>query len=361
MTLNTLSLGYDIQRTFRNNHNVLAGVVYGMETARNASGVPFLVNETVNWEPTVSAPIQYEWRITQNNHLYLGGLFSHHYVSGSHFAPMLAYIHKFNDKHALRLAMYTSYRNPNVFEHSIDYDQTTGKSGKQTRIVSNRNLEAERTVSLELGFRSEPKEKVFFSTDFYLSRITNGIEWSLVGVDQQPAPRPRYRSENSLEQLIGGLELAVRYDFSRHFNIENNLSFTSVSNDSSKPEYQGTLLRGPNHLGEGRYGATYVPPYIYNAIAHFTWRKSQINLYYQYTAAHTWQWPKWSAATGQDVLEVKPVPGYDTLNAYVSIDAFKYLTLAFEGYNLLDNRHTEWRGDESYFGRELWGKIILRY
>jgi len=361
MRLNKLNAGYELQASIGRQHNFLVGANYGVETANNASGEKFLINETVDQQPLVSLYGQDEWRITENDRLYFGGLYSHHYVSGANFSPMIAYVHKLDDKNVLRVATFTSYRNPNVFEHSMDYDQSTGSSGKRTRLISNRGLKAERTTSYEIGFRGQPTEHFFFSTDFYYNQLKDGIEWTLVGVDSLPSLRPRYRSENSLEQEIGGMEVVLKYQLNRHWNVENNVAVNIISNRSLRPEYRGASGRGPNNVGEGRYGASYVPPYIYNAILNFRGKRVHANLHYQHSAAHTWQWPSWSATTGKDSFTLKPVPRYDILNAYVGVNFTEHLGAAIEGYNLLDDRHTEWRGDESYFGRIIWAKINARY
>lgn len=359
MSLNKGAVGYEGRRTVFDKHTVLAGVDYSLENAANVSGVPFLVNESVNNRSIVNAHVQDEWRIFDNDRLYLGGLYSYHYVSGSTFAPLAAYVHKINDQNVLRLATYTSYRNPNVFEHSMDYDQTTGSTGKVTRIVSNRGLSAEKTVSYELGLRTQPSKKFYASTDLFLNHVTNGIEWTLVGTSASPS-RPQYQSRNTLEQTIGGVEVDATYQANRYLGIQNNVAFTSVFNESSNASTVGATLRGANGVGQGRYGAGFLPPWVYNAIVNADWRRLHTKVHYQYTAAHTWQWPGWTAAGG-DAMTLKPVPGYSTVGAHVGVDVMKHVSLAFEGVNLFDTLHTEWRGDESYFGRQYWGKLTVEF
>ncbi len=352
MSVNKLNFGYELKKPVSAQHNLLWGVSYALETASNASGTGS-INEPVNFEPIATSYVQDDWKITDRDDLYFGGLFSSHYISGSTFSPLLALVHKLNDRNILRMATFTSYRNPNVFEHSMDYDQFTGSSTKRTHLISNSHLGAERTTSYEMGFRSEVKPNLFFSIDFYFDQIKNGIEWRLVGVDLVPTARPRYQSENNLSQKVGGVEATVHYRFGKYWSVENNFSATTISNRSSRREYQGREGRGVNGVGQGRYGAEYVPAFIDGALLQFDRGRAHANFQYQYSAAHTWQWPSWSPATGLDQLQLKPVPGYGILNAYFGIDLTKNLGLAIESYNLADNHHTEWRGDESYFGREV--------
>ena len=155
------------------------------------------------------------------------------------------------------------------------------------------------------------------------------------------------------------MEVVLKYQLNKNWSVENNVAVNIISNQSSRPEYRGSSGRGPNNIGEGRYGSSYVPPYIYNALLNFGWKRA--NLHYQYSAAHTWQWPGWSATTRKDAFTLKPVPRYDLLNAHFGVDVIKHAGVALEGYNLLDNRHTEWRGDESYFGRIIWARLDVRY
>jgi outer membrane receptor for ferrienterochelin and colicin len=360
MTLSNTRVGYEIERPGEH-HSLLLGLAYGRETAEDGAAARFLTEQTVEGEGTFSAHIQDEWKITENDHFYLGGLLSHHYVSGTRFAPFAAYVRKLGDDHALRAGTFTSYRNPGVFEHSLDYDQVTGAGSKRTRLVSNRDLGAERTVSFELGYRGHPAARWVVSVDTYLARVDDAIEWTLLGRETVPVARPRYQSQNTLEQTVRGAELDLRFKLDRRWTLSVNLAATDVSNESSRPEYGGSGGDGPQGVGEGRYGASYVPPIVVNAILDFERHPLRGYLNYQYTDAHTWQWPTWNASTGRDSLDLKPVPSYSIVNFHLGLSLGSHLELAVEGYNVFNELHTEWRGDESYFGRTLWAGITGRF
>ncbi len=349
----TLSLGYEWQQRVRRTHQLVTGVRYSVETATNVTGEPFFVAGVTDGRPTFTAHAQDEWRLYGSGRLYVGALAAHHYISGASIAPMLAFVHKLNERNVVRAATFTSYRNPNVFEHSMAYDQMTGATSKRTRLVSNPGLQPERTTSYELGVRLVPSSRALFSADVYLNDVGNGIEWSLVGSDATSTPRPHYRSENTLSQRVRGLELEVRLEPRRQWSFTNNLTLTAVSNTSSNAAYIGEDGSGPAGIGQGRFGEQYVPPVIYNAVLAATEGRFRGNLHYQYTGAHTWQWPAWNATTGRDGFDRKPVPGYGLLNAAAHWKLTSGVTVGVEAYNLLDNRHTEWRGDESYFGRAV--------
>jgi len=359
MSIRKLTFGYEAKKFLPRRHSLLAGATLALETAQNASGEKFIVDQAIRQDPILTAYVQDAWEITEKDHLYYGGLLASHYVAGSSFSPMVGYVRQLTARNILRLATSTSYRNPNVFEHSMDYDQATGAATKRSRLVSNRGLRAERTTSYEAGLRAVPAENLFLSVDFYLNHVRGAIEWTLVGVDRSPEPRPRYRSENSLRQSVGGVEGVAKYRFRKYWSLENHFSFTTISNRSFRPEYRGTSGAGVNGVGQGRYGAEYTPPVLYQPIVSFERNRFQTSAQYQYAAAHTWQWPSWSASTGRESFLLKPVPGYGILNWYAGVDLGQGFRLALEAYNLLDNRHTEWRGDESYFGRALRVRLQL--
>ena len=184
------------------------------------------------------------------------------------------------------------------------------------------------------------------------------MEWILTDTIADATPRPVYQTVNSLNQIITGIEMIARYRINTSLEFEGNATFTSMKN--SDKNYGDGTSHGINNIGEGRYGGQYTPPFILNFIAKYDWKILSINIHYQYTGAHQWQWPSWDSTTGLDRLQLKPVNDYGTLNARINAQLFKGFTLSVEGINLADNLHTEWRGDKSYFGRMIWGRITYR-
>lgn len=361
MLLSKLNFGYEFQKNLFDNHNLLFGINTNIESAQNVSGIKFFSDNSVVYnQPTFNTTIQDEWSLTTNDKLYIGALLSKHYISNFSFSPLLSFIHKFDSNNVFRIGTFTSSRNPNVFEHSMQYDQDTGSLGKVTKVTPNKNLLSERTTSYEVGFRSQILENIFVSTDLYLNQVRNGIEWSLIGSEINPA-RPEYKSENSLEQNIGGGEAVIKYQMNKYFSLENNLSYTKVISSSNKKEYQGTSGNGINNVGQGRFGDNYVPSFIYNALLNFNWEFINANLQYQYTSAHTWQWPLWNPKTTLDDLQLKPVQAYGILNTHIGFNLIENVGISLDAYNLLDNQHTEWRGDESYFGRQFYSTLNLKF
>ncbi|HEX5758822.1 MAG TPA: TonB-dependent receptor [Thermoanaerobaculia bacterium] len=344
MTLARYSLGYEAQRRIGEAHNLLLGASATLQDAANDSGVPFFTGERVDLEPTFDARLQDEWQLGARDRLYLGGLVSDHYVAGTSVSPLLAWVHTWNDRHSLRAATFTSHRNPGVFEHSMDYDQSTGEADKVTRLVSNRDLDAERTTSYELGVRSQPRANLFLFADLYMNQVERGVEWTLDGVERVPVARPRYRSENTLEQEILGVETGFKTTVAGRVTFEGNVTLAEVSNTTRR----GTAAQA------SRYGEDYVPPYITNAIVGFDWPRVRGFVHYQHVGSHTWIWPSWNASSGLDRPTEKPVPDYGLLAAQIAFPITRNITAAVAGQNLLDDLHTEWRGDTSYFGRQVW-------
>jgi iron complex outermembrane receptor protein len=343
MTLARYSLGYEAQRRFGEAHNLLLGVSAALQDAENGEGNPFFTVQEVNSEPIFDARVQDEWKLGERDRIYLGGHVTDHYVSGTTFSPLLAWVHSFNERHSLRAATFTSHRHPGVFETSMDYDQTTGESDKVTRLISNRDLGAERTTSYELGVRSQARPNLFLYADLYVNQVKHGVEWVLDGFETVPVARPRYRSENVLEQEIRGLETGFKTSLLPHLSLEGNVALVDVGNTSET-----------GAAAASRYGDDYVPPYVANALLGLDWPRLRGFIHYQQVGSHTWLWPSWNPATGKDRLTEKPVPSYGLLNAQLGVPITHAITLSVSGQNLLDDQHTEWRGDSSYFGRQLW-------
>ena len=86
----------------------------------------------------------------------------------------------------------------------------------------------------------------------------------------------------------------------------------------------------------------------------FDWPRLRGFVHYQHVGSHNWTWPSWSASTGTDRPTQKPVPSYGLLNASLGFPLTRSIVVTVAGQNLLDDLHTEWRGDTSYFGRQMW-------
>jgi iron complex outermembrane receptor protein len=343
MTLARYTLGWEAQRPVGQAHNLLLGLSASLQDAQNESGNPFFSTQQIDLEPIYDARIQDEWKLGERDRLYVGGHVTDHYVSGATFSPLLAWVHSFNGRHSLRAATFTSHRHPGVFEHSMDYDQSTGELDKVTRLLSNRDLDAERTTSYELGVRSQVRPDLFVFADLYMNQVDRGVEWVLDGVDRTPVARPRYRSENVLEQEILGLEAGFKASLSAHLSLEANVALAEVENTSER-----------GAAAPSRYGEDYVPPYVANALVGLDWPRLRGFVHYQHVGSHNWTWPSWSASTGLDRPTEKPVPSYGLLNASLGFPLTRSIVVSVAGQNLLDDLHTEWRGDTSYFGRQMW-------
>ncbi len=350
MTLSRYTLGYEAQRRAGAAHNVLLGLSASLQDAENGAGNEFFTTETVDLEPIFDARVQDEWQLGERDRVYLGGHVTDHYVSGTTFSPLLAWVHSFGERHSLRAATFTSHRHPGVFEHSMDYDQATGELDKITRLVSNRDLDAERTTSYELGVRSQVRPDFFVFADLYLNQVDRGVEWVLDGVERVPVARPRYRSANVLEQEIRGLETGFKASLGAHLSLEANVALAEVANTSER-----------GAAAPSRYGEDYVPPYVANALVGLDWPRLRGFVHYQQVGSHTWLWPSWNPASGRDRVTEKPVPSYGLLNAALTVPVTRWLSLSVSGQNLLDDLHTEWRGDSSYFGRQVWAGLEVGF
>jgi len=357
MTNTRWNFGYELKLK-GTNQNFLIGLNPTIENAKNKSGVAFLTTEKVENEFLMSVPLQYQWDITTKDRLIVGGLYSLHYVADSNFAPMVAFTHRFNENYLGRVGVYTSHRNPNVFEHSMDYDQTSGEAGKRTTMRSNRNLKAERTISYEAGVRAQPTRSLGITLDGFYQEVSDGIEWQLVGVNTGPT-RPIYQSVNSLDQKIYGVEFETDYRFTSNLSSGFNITATQVKNETSLPEYRenaaGRIAGQVNTFGEGRYGDDYFPSYTYKVFANYRWSRVNSRLEFHHVDHHNWAWPGFT--NPNNTFSSKPVEAYQLLNASVTFNAFENASVTLEGLNLLDSRHTEWRGDESFFGRVVWLRL----
>jgi iron complex outermembrane receptor protein len=350
-------LRYEGHKDIGDDHHLLAGVEYELEDGRNGGGVPFLTTRTVEYEGTLNIHFQEAWALSDRDRLYVGGMFTDHYLAGASFAPLLAFVHTFDDRHTLRLGMFGSNRNPTIFEHSMDYDQSTGSASKRMVIQSNPDLDPEETRTYEIGIRSQLSDRLYLAATSYLTEVQDGIEWNLTGTRDDGGGanlRPVYRSENSLDQTISGVELEMKFQATAQWAIGADYSYTHVENSSSDPQYQD-----PNGLGEGRYGDQYVPESIVSGYVAYTGDLLSGKVIYQHTDAHVWQWPSWKAAG--DSLSAKQVPSYGLWNATLAVHPRENLTLSLHGQNLLDKLHTEWRGDKSFFGRTLWARIAYTW
>lgn len=358
-TQTNYELSYELQRPFGEAHNFLFGLGINFENGDDGGGVSMLDQLTIDNEQIASMHFQDEWIITDKDRLYLGGLVSNHYVSGTNFAPLVSYVHKFTDDNVVRFGAFGSNRDPNIFEASLDYDQSTGTGSKVTRLASNRNLNAEKTITYEIGTRNKITPRLFVDATIYYSKVKDAIEWDLIGNvvdDNNGNLRPIYQSKNNLDQTIKGAEVEVKWSIADHWTSGLSYAYTDIKNTSTDADYQNF-----NGLGEGRFGEQYVPGQILKADLTFSLHRFKARMFVQRVSDHKWQWPSWKSDTGLDKLSEKPVPAYTTVDFHIAYQATDSINLSFQGRNVFNNKHTEWRGDKSYFGRQMWARAEYRW
>lgn len=372
MTLSTYNLGYEVQSDFgaENQHNILFGIDLtlesGSEDATSGNDQFFPSDDYVDNEEIISAYIQDEWTLNEKNTAYLGGIFTDHYVAGANFAPMAALVHSYSDETTIRAGSFTSYRNGNVFEHSMDFVQREGDADKRTEILTNQDLDASRTTSYEVGLRSQVEQDLYLETNLYHLDVSDAMEWDLEGTSTftndagNTQVIPQYKTENNLESSYYGGNILARFTPSDRTNWVNSVSFNTLDNSSSDPDYTD------DGFGEGRYGDEYVPPIIFNSTVNYDYSNFTGQLAFEYVAEHDWYWPGYDdpavlGGSGTESRSRKPVPGYSTVNGSIGYEVNDRYRVSVEGYNLLDNAHTEWRGDKGHTGRMVWGTVSAKF
>jgi len=247
----------------------------------------------------------------------------------SGFSPRLALQFDFNKNMNMYSVLSRGFRAPSLDDVTRFGFMNIGYK------EANPNLKPETLDNLEVGFRMQRK-KWALQTNAYFSQGNDFMNYVATGDSLFGGRKLVYKKENVTTVYLYGVELNIDYAYSKHWHFNTNYSYngSEIGKFDARKDLEGKTL-------------TYVPEELSNFSISYISNKltSSINIHYQ----------------GQMYLNetntfiVEPLL---SLDASITYEFYKKLSLRLSGQNLLDEQHMV-STDQVSLGRYL--SVSLQY
>jgi vitamin B12 transporter len=185
--------------------------------------------------------------------LKVGTRFNHHSIAGDFFTFEFSPSWKSGNR-LLYSSLSTGYNAPSLYQL---FDPTSSPGFSITR--GNPGLKAERSLSLELGYKQEFNSGSYFTISGYATEINDGIEYVYLWNKEVPVNEVTFSEYigdtylNISRQKIYGIEVSGRLNFSK-FYLLGNIS-----------ALRGTIYVRPNDISPEQTGGHHVQLYNYGS------------------------------------------------------------------------------------------------
>jgi vitamin B12 transporter len=220
----------------------------------NAFGFPY--ESEVNYDTIdVNASTSYAFGqigVDLNNlNVRAGARFNHHSIAGDFFTFEVSPSYRLKNT-LLYTSLSTGYNAPSLYQM---FDPTFSSSPDITR--GNHDLQAERSLSLEIGIKKEFNNGSYFTVAGYSSSITNDIEYVYLWNEEVPVDELTFMDYigdtylNISKQVVSGIEVSGRWNLKKFYFLGNISALkgkvTVDPADASASETGGHLVQLYNY------------------------------------------------------------------------------------------------------------------
>ncbi len=263
------------------------------------------------------------------------------------YSGTIGLIHKPSEEVSLIANVSSGYRAPNIDDLTKIFESSAGNV-----IVPNEDLKPEKTVTTDLGFRINSKNKRFeLETNFYYTRFFDAIvtdEYTYNGqsvITYDGVPSQVLANQNKGKAFVTGFSSAVK------MYIVDNLLFTASYNYT-----MGRIVEDGNHSP-----LDHIAPYYGKVGLNYTKSNFAIEAYMLYNGKKN---IKNYFLNGEDNEQYAPVggmPAWETYNAKASLTVFKHATLFAGVENILDTQYRTFASGMNAAGRNIYGGLKLSW
>ncbi|MDT8451960.1 MAG: TonB-dependent receptor [Gammaproteobacteria bacterium] len=240
-------------------------LIWGMSAQQDISESNYWLNDqgTIRRE-TYRLFGNSEWRINPQNLLNFGALLEKSKTLGTEVSPRLALIHKFNEKHSLRIGISKAIRSPFIGEEfgnvAFSHDLTSGGAPigvtlVEQQLVPNSNIEHETIISREIGYFGQfLDDKLLINARIFHDRLDDLIQREAIPIATDNFDGKTHINNNLISTKVTGAELefdlrtgyALRFfgnvNYLKIKSHDELLALTAEEYMNSAPEWTASLL-----------------------------------------------------------------------------------------------------------------------
>lgn len=246
---------------------------------------------------------------------------------GSHWTPRLYSVYKLTDRWTLRGGVAMGFKAPTVRQTTEGYCMTSGGGTQQAgTLCGNPDLEAETSVTEEVGIRYDAPGGMNFAFTLYNNDLKNKVSSFSTGVVDPLVPsRYIYVYDNIDEVNLKGVEMSFNMPITKKINLNANYTYTDSERKGGEPAYDGSSLNG-KPLDK-------TPEHMFNT--QLDWQATRSLLVYTRANAVSKQY--WSAFRN-GAMRSRTRSGAVTLDLGGAYDVNKYLGFKLAVLNITDKK-----------------------
>ncbi|RCX31873.1 TonB-dependent receptor plug domain-containing protein [Thioalbus denitrificans] len=190
-----------------------------------------------------------EWRMSDALLMNLGGMVENNGITGTDFAPRLAFNYRVAAGHTLRTSVSTATRTPSMFEAFANQHFCIESLGlcEQT-ILTNGQLDAERITAYELGYNLELADLgTMVDIRLFREELSDVIGMYFAATGLPPwldvVEPGAWDFVNDDDILLTGIETQLDYRPDRHSGLRLAYSYTRVEADDHREQYSRSVPR----------------------------------------------------------------------------------------------------------------------
>ena len=211
---NTFDLEIQNRSNLSPGNTLIYGASYRLNSIRSA-----IMNHRLE-QDLYAGYFQDEFRPLPELTMLAGARIDRHPLVGTHVSPRGSIIISPSKKQVFRLSVSQAFRNPSFQNSDLDYKVSYG-----LQILGNRELEAEKITSFELGYICYPHEKAKLKFDAFLHKFRDNIfleeakiigDYLVMSFTNQNRPKKIYGGETSAEYLpFSSIKIGANYSYQR--------------------------------------------------------------------------------------------------------------------------------------------------
>ena len=155
---------------------------------------------------------------------------------GTVFAPKAGIVFSPNPNHSIRLTASTAYNSSSFIESYLDY-RIEPLPGVVITAAGNPNLDPERIISYEAGYRAFPIPELLFDFNVYYAKLTNYVQFIATEYYTPTIPK-HFTYINAGDATETGAEISIEYYATDHLAVFANYSYTDTKQDEEITDVQ---------------------------------------------------------------------------------------------------------------------------
>ena len=263
------------------------------------------------------------------------------------YSGAIGLIHKPSDEVSLIANVSSGYRTPNIDDLTKIFESSAGSV-----IVPNEDLKPEKTVTTDLGFRINSKNKrfeletTFFYTRFFDAIVTDNYTFNGQSEIIYDGVTSRVLSnQNKGKAFVTGFSSAVK------MYVIDNLLFTASYNYT-----MGRIVENGNHSP-----LDHIAPYYGKVGLNYSKNSFAIEAYMLYNGKKNIDNYLLNGEDNEQYAPVGGMPAWETYNAKASVTIFNHATLFAGVENILDTQYRTFASGMNSAGRNVYGGLKFAF